>query len=343
MQNDRKETTTKHYVAVGDAFVTPEHFDRACERLRAEGCEVDVIHWGPEDRQHLEHLIRMMEMGGPDAIDPPFEVAAIVRAGSGLLVDFCPVPRSLIDKASIIGVCRSGLNNIDVAAARSRGVPLVNTVGRNANAVAEFTVGSILAESRNIARTHTHLASGRWVKDFATEPTEIRGKTIGLVGFGTIARLVAEKLSTWKCDFVYYDPKLDGPVEGFEYVQPTDLHDLLRTSDFVSIHARYAPDTHGLIGSDELKLMKRSAYLINTARSGLVDERALVQILEAGQIRGAALDVFEEEPLNREHPFVRMSNVTLTPHLAGATQESLRESPHMLISNLLDYLQRYRR
>jgi len=195
--------------------------------------------------------------------------------------------------------------------------------------VAECTLGLILAEIRNLARGHARLLGGKWDRSFpnSEDIPELYRRTVGLVGYGAVGQLVARYLEALGCRLLAFDPYFSGNPAPTVL---TDLPTLLRESDVVSLHARLGPDTQGLIGAKELALMKPSAILVNTARSGLVDEAALVRALAERRIMGAALDVFDREPLPPDHPLLRLENVTLTPHLAGSTRDGFRNSPVLL-------------
>jgi D-3-phosphoglycerate dehydrogenase len=324
-------------LAVGDAFVTDEHFRDACKILADKGHHVEVISWGPKERAELETINRYIEQEGPFFDDTLVDVDEAVRRADIILVDFCPVPAELMDSLKLIGVCRANVSNVDVEEASRRNIPVINVVGRNAIAVAEFTIGLMLAESRHIARGHASLMDGKWRKAYSCEPCEIEGKNVGLVGFGAIAQTVARKLSSFGCSILFYDPYVD--VSPTIPARKVSLEELLQTSDFVSIHCRLTEGTKGLIGAKELSLMRPSAYIINTGRAEIIDSEALYNALRAKRIRGAALDVFCEEPLPEDDPLLALDNVTLTPHLAGSTPESLEKSPVMLVENVLAFLE----
>ena len=176
---------------------------------------------------------------------------------------------------------------------------------------------------------------GRWTKEYGGDPNEMEGKTIGIVGFGSIGQAVARKLSGFGCRALFYDPFIRQDLNGARKVS---LNELLAESDFVTIHVKMTKETRHLVGAAQLELMKPTAFLINTARSEIIDQDALVRALSASRIRGAALDVFVEEPLPADSPLLGLPNVTLTPHMAGATRESLVKSPLMLAQNVLKYL-----
>ena len=192
----------------------------------------------------------------------------------------------------------------------------MNTPGRNARAVAECALGLMLSEVRNLARSYALLKEGIWTRDFPNRDSipELHEKTVGLVGYGAVARLVAGYLHALGSHVLAFDPYVTGPTPGVTLV---DLDTLMRRSDVVSLHARLTEETHHLIGSAELELMKPTAILVNTARSGLLDEDALVRALSERRIMGAALDVFDTEPLPKGHALLALDNVTLAPHLAG--------------------------
>ena len=178
---------------------------------------------------------------------------------------------------------------------------------------------------------------GEWRREFANGMTipELNEKTVGLVGYGAIGRLVAHYLEAFGSRIIAFDPYcLDDPAPA----QLVDLPTLVKQSDVVSLHARLSEETHHLIGAAELAMMKPTAVLVNTARSGLVDEKALVETLREKRIMGAALDVFDDEPLPADSPMLKLDNVTITPHLAGSTIDAFLNSPKMMAGHLANML-----
>jgi D-3-phosphoglycerate dehydrogenase len=194
-------------------------------------------------------------------------------------------------------------------------------------------MGLILGEIRNIARSHACLINGDWRRTFPNSKAipELHEKTVGLVGYGAVGRLMANYLVAFGSNVLAYDPFIHEDPAPATMV---DLKTLLQESDVVSVHARLTEETYHLIGQAELSLMKPSAILVNTARSGLVDEEALIDVLSERRIMGAALDVFDTEPLPTGHPFLTLDNVTITPHLAGSTVDSFRNCPKLLAGHL---------
>jgi len=195
----------------------------------------------------------------------------------------------------------------------------------------------ILAEIRNIARSHASLKSNNWQRSFPNSEAipELCGKTIGLIGYGAVGHLVAGYLKAFESKIIAYDPHFTGDPGPVKLVS---LEFLMKNSDVISMHARLTKESYHLIGEKELSMMKPNAVLVNTARSGLVDEQALVRALEEKRIAGASLDVFDEEPLPADHPFIRLENTTITAHLTGSTIDSFKNSPRLMAGHLRDCL-----
>ena len=330
-------------LCVGDAMIHERVFEGACEALAPFGAEVTTAHWLGDDWPELQRERIKVEKGGPDAVPMPEAVAALLPGMDVLLALFCPVSERLLaagHRLRVVGVCRAGLENVDVAAATRRGVVVLHVLGRNAEAVSDFAVGLMLCEARNMARAYHGILAGTWPKKFANSQAipELRGRRVGLVGFGRVGQLVARKLSGFGVETVVFDPFVDGAVIREHGAQSLSLDDLMATSDVVSIHARLTPETRGLIGRAHIARMKPTAVLINTARAGLVDEDALVEALREHRIAGAGLDVFSQEPLGPDNPICHLDNVTLTSHLAGTTQDALTKSPGLVVQELVTLL-----
>ncbi len=224
-----------------------------------------------------------------------------------------------------------GFDAIDVAAATRRGIAVCTTPGANHHSVADLALALILACARGLVRGDRWVRSGGWMPQ--PEGIELRGATVGVVGTGLIGREVVKRLSGFEPRILAYDvvqtPEL---VERFG-VRYVSLGELLAGSDFVTLHAPLLPETRGLIGVDALRTMKPSAFLVNTARGPLVDERALAEALAAGTIAGVGLDVFEEEPLPPSSPLRELENVILLPHVAGVTGASRVAMSRMSVEN----------
>jgi D-3-phosphoglycerate dehydrogenase len=241
------------------------------------------------------------------------------------------------ENLQIIGCCRGGPVNINVAAANQRKIAVVNAPGRNSQTVVEFTLGLILTECRGISRAHCALADGVWRGDlyrYDRAGRELNGQTIGLIGFGIIARMLVPYLKSFQMRVLVYDPYVAAEQIADVGVDHSDLDTLLKSSDIISMHARATPETRGMIGEKEFRRMKPGAYFINTARGSLVDENALYEALKEGRLAGAALDTFSTEPPPEDWPLLKLDNVTLTPHIAGSSREAARRGVDSVVCDI---------
>ncbi|MCD6470740.1 hydroxyacid dehydrogenase [Candidatus Bathyarchaeota archaeon] len=220
-------------------------------------------------------------------------------------------------------------DNVDIEAATELGIIVEWTPGVEEDSVAEHAVTLILALCKRLFFMMNHLKKGRWRTIDTTLTHELMGKTVGIIGLGGIGRKVAEKLMGFKVRLIYYDPYVPEEKGRELGAMKVDLNTLLQESDIITIHARLTKETRGLIGEEELKKMKNTAFLVNTARGAIIDEKALYRALKEGWIAGAALDVFEREPPQPDNPLLKLDNVILTPHIAAWTYESLRRQAFM--------------
>jgi D-3-phosphoglycerate dehydrogenase len=221
---------------------------------------------------------------------------------------------------------RPGVDNVDLEAATERGIPVVYSGEANADSVAEHTVALILCLLKRVCFLDSFLRRGGWRGTLVAERSfgrELRGKTVGIVGLGAVGRRVARILQGFGVRLLGYDPYVPPEaLSGIDIAIVRSLDELLRESDVVTIHAALTPETYHMIGERELRLMKPTAYLVNTARGAIVDEGALVKALREGWIAGAAVDVFEVEPPPKDHPLLQLDNVVVTPHFASCTYEA---------------------
>ncbi len=326
-------------VIVGDALLPTDLIVSAFEDL-ADHVEVAAaLDFGPPEEAEADRLALLLERDGPAAVPPPQDLWDRLPEAEALVVHYCPVSSAMLERAGrlrILGTCRAGTENLDAEEANRRGVLVVHVVGRTTEAVSDFAIALLLAEARNVARAHCRVTAGGWDKRFANSPftPELEGKTVGIVGFGEIGSAVARKLSGFRVRLLAHDPFADDERVRAGGAEPVPLARLLGESDFVTLHARPQPGAPPLVARDELRRMKRTAFLINTARAALVDTGALVDALAEGAIGGAALDVHDAEPLGADHPLVGLDNVTLTPHLASSTRECAEKSPRLLADDL---------
>ena len=212
-----------------------------------------------------------------------------------------------------------GVDNIDGELAKRYGVKALNAPGQNSNAVAELTVAFILDLLRRVVPLHKDMEQGKWPRFMGTE---IKGKTVGLLGFGAIARLVAKKLRAFDVDLLAFDLYPNEKAAAELGVTMTTREAVITQSDIVSIHIPATPDTHHLFNRETFAAMKDGAYLVNAARGALVDLDALAEAMQSGKIAGAALDAFEVEPLPLDAPILKCENIVLTPHTGAETRES---------------------
>ena len=328
-------------VCVADHFMQ-ESFYRDCMAKFPDIELIDVPYFGSDSRNEMREMVDRLEKGGPYVFEPPAELYDSIKDADVLMVHLCPVPRSLLEaagKLKYILTNRGGLENIDLAAAHELGIPVLNNPAHNGNAVAELTVCLMICETRNVTRAHYSMKNGEWREAFPNvgRVFELRGKTIGLVGFGTIGRLVAEKLQTWNVRILATDPNVsaDDPDLARLGVSLVDPDTLYSESDIVSVHAR-TEKKERIIGKHELDLMKPTATFINTARAYLVDYDYLEEVLREKRITGAALEVFPHEPLSKDDPLVLLDNVTLTNHRGGDTVNCYSDSPEYLVRAMLE-------
>lgn len=244
------------------------------------------------------------------------------------------------DGLRVVGRLGVGLDNIDLAACSEAGVAVIPAVGGNAVAVAEYVIGAMLTLVRGVFAMTGSMVAGEWPRQGHAFGRELQGMTLGLVGFGSIARHVAARAKGFEMRIVAHDPFLPADDPAWQAAERLDLDGLLTVADVVSLHTPLTAQTLNLIDASALDKMRSSAILINTSRGGTVDEVALARALRDGVIGGAALDVFAAEPL-RSAPaanFAGLDNLILTPHVAGNTHEAVDRVGHMIVDAVLDLL-----
>ncbi len=279
-----------------------------------------------------------------------------------LIVGYEGVSASVMDSAEtlkIIGCPRGGPDaNINIEAATERNIPVVYTPGRNAVSVGDFTWGQILSLLRNIAQSHHLLRTGTYTGEPRADAagggsradvtwgmgrespytklkgTELAGKTVGIIGMGAVGREVARRAQGFDVSLLGYDPYIDAETMSDYAAEKVDLEDVLVASDIVTVHVPVTESTRGLLGAGEFARMKDSAFFINNARGAIIDQEALLNELQNGGLRGAALDVYDMEPVPDDHPLLDLDNVVTTPHLGGATEEVITRHSEMLFSDI---------
>jgi len=269
------------------------------------------------------------------------ELAALMPGTSVLIVEVEKVTADVIvagPELEVIATCRAGPVNVDVAAATARGIPVLTTPARNADSVADFVVGMMLALCRNIHRAERHLRQNGWMVQgdelpyFHFRGPEISAKTLGLIGCGAIGRAFARRVRGFDMRVLVYDPYIDQASLG-KLGKLAPLESLLSQADVVSLHVPGTSETNGLLNAERLAMMKPTAFLINAARAAVVDEDALFRALATGRLAGAALDVFWDEPEIAARWF-SLENVLLTPHLGGAADDVKVHHSAMILEDL---------
>ncbi len=330
---------------IGDRFMLPDAFATALRKAIGQEASLRTMElpWPDEPMVHgyagsgLDGLKEYQ--GDPEAI------VEFIGGAPVLVTHLAPITGVMLDRLpglKLIAVSRGGPVNIDVAAARERGVKLVNTPGRNASAVAEFTIAAILAETRLIRAGHEALRQGEWRGDLYRADltgTELSELTVGLIGYGEIGTRVVPLLKPFGCRILVCDPyKKLSAQDAADGVVMTDLDSLLAESDVVSLHARVTDETRGFLAAPQFARMKQGSYFINTARGPMVNYDDLYESLRSRHLRGAMLETFWQEPTPPDAPLLRLDNVTLTPHIAGASTTTVRIAARMVAEEVRRWL-----
>ncbi len=240
----------------------------------------------------------------------------------------------------VVGDCRSTPENINVAACTERKLPILCTPARNAQAVAEMVVGLIISYYRHLIPSTQWIKDGKWVDGttpyFTWMGNELYAKKVGFVGFGAVGKATAKLMKAFNCEISYYDPFVDN-VEG---CAKKELDEIFKDCDIISLHLPVVESTKGLIDKKYFSMMKESALFINTARSAVVNEEDLLEVIEAKKIKGAILDVLSKEPANEEaFKFTKYDNVMLTPHICGASYEVINHQSEIIFDRLMKFLE----
>ena len=232
-------------------------------------------------------------------------------------------------------ICKHGvgLDNIHVNKAKELGIAVCNAPGTNSNAVADLALGLMLSVCRKISHSAALVREGVWKSHIGED---VCGKTVGLLGFGAIAKGVARRARGFGMKILAYDPFVTQLPEEFEgWVELCDMEKVITTCDILSVHIPLTPETKGIISTKELAMMKQGAYVINTARGGIVDEMALYEALKSGHLNGAAMDVVESEPMTPDHPLLSLDNVVVTPHIAMYSKEAINAVSMICAENVV--------
>ena len=326
---------------IGDQFMKASAFTDALAKV--PGLDADVrtmeLPWPDQPMRH-----GYVDGGLPglrEYLGEPDDIVRFVDGAEILINHLAPINGDILDRLpalKLIAVSRGGPVNIDVAACKARKVKLVNTPGRNSSAVSEFTIAAILAETRLIRAGHESLRQGIWRGDlyrFDKIDAELSEMIVGLIGYGHIGTKVVRLLKPFGCRILVCDPYVPLSAEDrADGVEQVDLDALLTQSDVVSLHARVTEETKGFLAAPQFARMKKGAYFINTARGPMVNYDDLYQALKSRHVRGAMLETFWLEPPPPDSPLLKLDNVTLTPHIAGASTTTVRIAARMIAEEI---------
>lgn len=303
-------------------LVTPTSIELVDPRLR-EGFEAQVreVTYNPLGRPLKAEELALLLPGVDGYIAGLDEITAEALAAA--------------DRLKVIARYGVGLDNVDLQAAKERGVIVTHTVGANAISVAELTVGLFLSLLRQIPAAVEQTRQGRWPR---MRGLALHGKTIGLIGLGAIGREVARRLQPFGCRILVYDPYVAPEMAGSYGTLCPALADLLPQADVVSLHLPATPQTAGMVNETFLRQMKHGAYFVNTSRGELVDHQALLRVLQEGHLKGAALDVYPDEPPNPEDPLLQLPQVLVTPHMGAHSDDAIRQMFTLAVADCLAVL-----
>jgi (S)-sulfolactate dehydrogenase len=293
------------------------------------------------DRPAVDQLTSRFDVHyDKDLVDRPAELAAQLRDADALIVrNRTQVDAALLSaapKLRVVGRLGVGLDNLDVDACATRGIAVIPATGANAQAVAEYVIAAAMLLLRGAYFATADVAAGRWPRAALSGGRELAGRTLGLIGFGGIGRLTGRLARVLGMQTIASDPQLptSSPAWTEDATRARTLDELLREADVVSLHVPLAAATRNLMNAQRLATMKPDALLINTSRGGVVDEAALAHALREGRLGGAALDVFEREPLPAASPLTGCPRLLLTPHIAGVTRDSNERVSSLIASKV---------
>lgn len=306
-------------------FVTRQLFNEAVEIIKTEA-EIEVF----------------------EEVDNPIPreiLLSKIRDVDGLLCLLTDNIDSEIIEASqrlkVVSNYAVGFNNIDVNTATKKGIYVTNTPGILTETTADFTFALLLAVSRRLVESDKYIRMGEWKHAWGPRMflgSDVHGKTLGIIGLGRIGKALAKRAKGFDMKIIYHDIIRDESFEERFGVSFRSLKELLEEADFVSVNVPLTKETYHLIGEKEISAMKKTAFIINTSRGAVIDEKQLYNALKNGRIAGAALDVFEKEPINPENPLLKLDNVVVTPHIASASIETRKNMAILAATNLVKAL-----
>lgn len=317
------------------AYITASFAPSGMEAL---GRHMEIVH---EDWRQTKHIY----------LDAGALAQRINAIGADVLIveaDFVLDEAIAQTRLQLIGSCRGDPNNVAIARATEMGIPVLYTPARNADAVADLTIGFMLALLRNIYTVNQGLKSGeltfRSIADYLTAYEryggfELGGRLVGVVGFGAIGRRVVQRCRAFGAPLLVFDPFVAPAAIAEAGAEAVGLDDLVRRADVVTLHCPDVPENRGLISAERIAAMKPGSYFLNLARSAIVDDDALYEALRSGHLAGGALDVFAQEPVRSDNRFVQLPNVLVAPHLGGATRDVVNHQTKMMVEDVTAWLE----
>ena len=269
------------------------------------------------------------------------EVIPLVKDADAVITQYSEISREVIEQmqhCKVVIKYGIGVNNIDCDAATEKGIYICNVPDYGVEEVSDHAIAMLLALGKKLPTLTAALKDGDWGYQSVVPLFRLSECTVGLIGFGRIPQLVAKKLSGWGMNILAFDPWVDPQIAAHMGVTLTDMDTLLRKCDFISVHCPLTKDTKGLIGADSLEKMKPTAFVINTARGGVIDEEALVEALKTGKVAGAGIDVFENEPISQDSPLLHMKEVIATPHSAWYSETAIQTLQRKVAEEVVNIL-----
>ncbi len=294
------------------------------------------------DDEYMEYFLKL-EKEGPDAVPYNDRILDAAKDTELIVTAMSPVPSKIYDVAKelkAVGIIRSGVENVNIKRATEKGIKVINCPERLAVPVSEYTVGLIIAEMKNIARSHKRVMEHNFVDTSYCNSSytgNLKGRNVGIIGLGAIGSRVAKVMDAFEANVLVYDSFVSDEEIRKRGYTPLSLNELCAQADVITIHLRLVPETKDTIGKEQFALMKPTCVLINTARAGLVNEEALLDALINHKIGGAGLDVWHQEPLPDDSPLLSLDNVTLTAHIAGWCSDASELSKDIMLHALEHY------
>ena len=340
-------SSPQNIVVIGDMYVSTDVMVESLEKSKINCGKITQLFWGDYDKTHFAENQQNLENHGSDTAPIAEGLEEAIVDADIVMTHFSPIPKYIIEKGKnlkLILTSRGGVEHINVKEASNHNIPVFNVI-RNAEPVADFALGLMLDITRNITLSDKFIRNGQWMHEYYNtgQIKLFNGHLVGLVGIGNVGAAIARRLNALGVSIIAYDSFVSEErlaQQGLGFIKKVEtMEDVFKKADIVSLHLRLTPETEGIINEDYFKLMKKTAYFINTARGGLIDEDALITSLQKGYFKGAALDVVKKEPIPSDSPLIKMDNVLLTSHIAGMSEDAVPKSPFLLMAELDRYFE----